>query len=114
MGGFGRFRCSPIDYVPAPCCSQKEKGGDGGGDLGERQARLGPVCLSLRPRRLADFERVDVDGLDNVLELSLAEIVDLEVEPSLDLPIGVLAQIAPGAATPSSRAATLTPSPTAS
>jgi hypothetical protein len=39
---------------------------------------------------LADFERIYVDGLGDVFELSLAEVVDLEVEPALDLPIGVL------------------------
>jgi hypothetical protein len=36
--------------------------------------------------RLADFERVDVDRLGDVLQL----IGDLEVEPPLHLPIGLL------------------------
>jgi hypothetical protein len=42
--------------------------------------------------RLPDFERVDVDRLGDVLELGSAEIGDLEIEPSLDLPVGLLGQ----------------------
>ena len=44
----------------------------------------------LRLRRLADFERIDPDRLGNVLELRSAEIADRQIEPPLDLPIGVL------------------------
>ena len=66
----------------------------------------------LRLGQLADLNRIDVDRLGNILELGCAEIADLEIEPLLDLAIGVLGrQIAPGFATPSSRAAILTPSP---
>ena len=43
-----------------------------------------------RLRRLADFERIDPDRLGDVLELGRAEIGDSEIEPPLDLPIGVL------------------------
>ena len=41
-------------------------------------------------RRLADFERIDADRLGDVLELGRAEVGDLQIKPSLDLPIGVL------------------------
>ena len=44
----------------------------------------------LRLRRLADFERIDVDRLGDVLELGRAEIADRHLEPSLDLPVCVL------------------------
>ena len=43
-----------------------------------------------RLRRLADFERIDVDRLGDVLALGRAEIADRHREPSLDLPIGLL------------------------
>ena len=46
----------------------------------------------LRLRGLADFERIDPDRLGDVLELGRAEIGDREIEPPLDLPIGVLGQ----------------------
>ena len=46
----------------------------------------------LRLGRLADFERIDADRLGYVLELGRAEIVDREIEPPFDLPIGVLGQ----------------------
>ena len=39
---------------------------------------------------LADFERIDPDRIGDVLELGLVEIGDREIEPPLDLPIGVL------------------------
>ena len=42
--------------------------------------------------RLADLKRIDPDRLGDVLELLRAEIVDRKVEPSLDLPVGVLGQ----------------------
>ena len=45
-----------------------------------------------RLRRLADFERIDVDRLGDVLELGRAEIADRHLEPSLDLPVGVLGE----------------------
>ena len=40
----------------------------------------------------ADFERIDPDRFGDVLELGRAEIGDREIEPPLDLPIGVLGQ----------------------
>ena len=43
-------------------------------------------------RGLADFERIDPDRLGDVLELGRAEIGDREIEPPLDLPIGVLGE----------------------
>jgi len=42
--------------------------------------------------RLADFERIDPDWLGDVLELSRAEIADREIEPPLDLPIGLFGE----------------------
>ena len=42
--------------------------------------------------RLADFQRVDVDRLSDVLQLSCAEVGDLEIEPTLDLSLGILGQ----------------------
>ena len=43
-------------------------------------------------RRLADVERIDADRFGDVLELRRAEIVDRQIEPPLDLPIGVLGE----------------------
>ena len=40
----------------------------------------------------ADVKRIDPDRLGDVLELGRAEIADREIEPPLDLPIGVLGQ----------------------
>ena len=40
----------------------------------------------------ADLERIDADRLGDVLELGRAEIDDREIEPPLDLTIGVLGQ----------------------
>ena len=50
------------------------------------------VGRGLRLGGLADFERIDPDRLGDVLELGRAEIGDGEIEPPLDLPIGVLGQ----------------------
>ena len=41
---------------------------------------------------LADLERIDPDRLSDVLELGQAEIMDRQIEPSLDLPIGLLGE----------------------
>src|SRR5208337_1513865 len=38
----------------------------------------------------ADLQRIDPDRLGDVLELGLTEIGDGEIEPALDLPIGLL------------------------
>ena len=71
-------------------------------DIGERQnddrearwgrsfRRRGRCGLGLG--RLADFERIDVDRLGDVLELGLAEIADLKIEPPLHLPIGLFGE----------------------
>ena len=63
----------------------------------ERSAgRQGPGPASrprgLRLRRLADLERIDPDRVGDVLELLSAEIGDREIEPPLDLPVGLLGQ----------------------
>jgi len=55
----------------------------------ERCFRLG----RLRLRRFADFERIDPHRLGDVLEVVLAEIVDREIEPRLDLAVSVLGKI---------------------
>ena len=71
-------------------------------DIGERQddhreARRGGFFgrwgrRGLRLGGLADVKRIDPDRLGDVLELRRAEIADGEIEPPLDLPIGVLGQ----------------------
>ena len=71
-------------------------------DIGERQddhreARRGGFFRRWGRRGLrlggrADFERIDPDRLGDVLELGRAEIGDREIEPPLDLPIGVLGE----------------------
>jgi hypothetical protein len=43
-----------------------------------------------RLRRLADFKRLDVYRLSDVLQLHSAEIAHFEIEPLLDLPVGLL------------------------
>jgi hypothetical protein len=77
MGGFCRFRRSSIEDVPPACEGQKEKRGDGGDErhgtrapLGRHDLRLiGCRCRNRRLclHRLADFERVDVGRLGDVL-----------------------------------------------
>ena len=69
-------------------------------DIGERQdddreARRGGFFgrwgrRGLRLGGHADLERIDPDRLGDVLELGRAEIGDREIEPPLDLTIGVL------------------------
>ena len=46
----------------------------------------------LRLRGLTDFERIDADRLGDVLELCRAEVADREIEPPLDLAVGVLGE----------------------
>ena len=43
-------------------------------------------------RRFADFERIDADRFGDVLELGRPKIADLEINPRLDLPVGLLGQ----------------------
>ena len=40
----------------------------------------------------ADLKRIDPDRLGDVLELGRAEIADREIEPPLDLPVGLLGE----------------------
>jgi len=40
----------------------------------------------------ADLERIDADRLSDIFELGVAEIADAEIEPRLDLTVGVLRQ----------------------
>ena len=93
------FVSASAEKIPAAGGGQKEKGGDGGGERTRSpSAAWTPTPLPdrrRRPRRLrlgrlADFERIDADRLGDVLELHCAEIADLEIEPLLHLPIGVL------------------------
>src|SRR5208337_4703444 len=61
---------------------------------------------------LADFERIDPDGLGDVLEPDGSEIADRYLERAFtSRKASSERQIAPGFATPSNRAAILTPSP---
>ncbi len=64
----------------------------GGGAVEAQSGRKfrGRCCLCLS--RGADLQRIDPDRLGDVLELGVAEIADREVEPRLDLAIGVLGQ----------------------
>ena len=41
---------------------------------------------------MADVERIDPDRIGDILELGRAKIADREIEPTLDLTIGVLGQ----------------------
>jgi hypothetical protein len=41
-------------------------------------------------QRLAYFKRIDPDRIGDVFKLGLAEIGDREIEPALDLPIGLV------------------------
>ena len=59
----------------------------GGADFSGAGAGAGFACSGL-----ADFERIDPDRLGDVLELGRAEIGDREIEPPLDLPVGVLGE----------------------
>ena len=59
----------------------------GGADFSGAGAGAGFACGGL-----ADFKRIDPDRLGDVLELGRAEIADREIEPPLDLPIGVLGE----------------------
>jgi hypothetical protein len=102
MDGLRRFRRSSIDDVPSACGGQKDKGSNGGDERGGTHVPFGRHRLRLigwhrrrhrfRLHRLADFERVDADGFSDVLQLGCAEVDDLEIEPTLDLSIGVLGQ----------------------
>jgi hypothetical protein len=63
----------------------------------DREARRGGFCKcggarGLRVGGLADIKRIDANWLSDVLELSRAEIGDLESEPTLDLTISVLGE----------------------
>ena len=49
----------------------------------------------VRLSRIADVQRIDPDRFGDVLELGRAEVPDGEIEPPLDLPIGVLGQADP-------------------
>ena len=48
--------------------------------------------LSRTARARADLERVGANGLGDILELRLAHVRDGEVEPRLDLPVGVVGE----------------------
>jgi len=71
-------------------------------DIGEwqddhREARRGGFFLcrgwrGLGLKGLADLKRIDSDRLGDVLESGCAEIGDLEIEPPLDLPVGLLGE----------------------
>ena len=63
-------------------------------------------------RRRAQAQQIRAHRLGDVLEALGPEVGPLKLEPRPDLPVGVLRQANPGCSQiPSSRAATLTPSP---
>src|SRR5208283_5557565 len=66
-----------------------------------RQSRQEIKCIRLSKRmddQVAGLRRLASDSpsgspeFGDVLELSMAEVVDLEIEPSLDLPVGLLGE----------------------
>ena len=52
----------------------------------------GSAGFAASPRRDADLQRVNPDGVGDVLEFGGAEVADSEIEPALDLTIGVLGE----------------------
>ena len=78
------------EQIPCARCYHDQQGCDPGGEQG--QARTVLLREGLRLRRLADLERIDPYRLGDILELRRAEIGDGEIEPSLDLPVGLLGQ----------------------
>jgi hypothetical protein len=78
------------------CALRQPAAGAGPRHDDHREARrplpvgLGNGGRGLRLGRDVDLQRIDPDGLGNVLELGRAEIVDSEIEPPPDLPIGLL------------------------
>jgi hypothetical protein len=100
MGGLRRFHQATAEDGPATGGSKKQKGGDGGNERGGAKAPLRPKRLCrigrgrgrIRRSLLADFQRVDANGLDDVLEMRWAQIGDLEIEPLFHLPVGLLGQ----------------------
>jgi hypothetical protein len=99
-GGLERLNTVADEQKPTDGAGKKDEGGNGGDERGPAPTLLGRQRLRLishrrqrwrlRLSRLADFQRIDVDRLGDVLELGLAEIGDLEIEPPLHLPIGLL------------------------
>ena len=96
MRGPGRRRATRAQQIPGAARDQDEQRGEPAGERRKGGAgfRRG---LRYRRRRLrlggdADLKRVNPNRLGDVLELGGTEIADLEVEPRLDLPIGVLGQ----------------------
>ena len=108
-----------IEKPPRAAADQDKQCGERCGERRERRtlfrwrSRHGSAGIrGLRLRGDADSKRIDPDRLGDVLELGLAEIGDRQIEPSLDLTIGVLGKADRARlAMPSSRAAILTPSP---
>ena len=73
--------------APATKHEQRRKRGERAG----RAMKL-PRNGGLRLRRDAHCKRIDPDRVSDVLELGQAEVADREIEPPLDLAIGVLRQ----------------------
>ena len=100
----GRLRsdaCGPvrIEEPPRAARDHDEQRRERGGERREpetplrRRGRRGRDGFRrLRLRGDADLKRIDPDRLGDVLELGRAEIGDREIEPPLDLTIGVLGQ----------------------
>ena len=67
-------------------------------DIGEREnhnRKSGRAGFFRNSRRLrldfmADFEGVDADRLSNILQLGCPQVGDLEIDPPLYLPVGLL------------------------
>ena len=100
----GRLRgdaCGPvrIEEPPRAARDHNQQRRERGGERREpetpllRRGRCGDRRHGFRRLRLrwsADLQRIDVHRLGDVLERHRAEIADLEIEPRLHLPIGVV------------------------
>ena len=83
------------EEIPSAAGDNEDQSCDPGGEKREPRTlfRLGRFLRrGLRPRRLADFERIDPNRVGNILELPRTEIADGKIKPPFDLTIGVLGQ----------------------
>ena len=92
----GAVRFAPRNHARASR-EQHEQGRDPGGERCPRGQTLvrNRALRRLRGLRFggnADLKRIDSYRLGDVLELCRAEIRNLEIEPPLDLPVGVFGQ----------------------
>ena len=89
-----RSQAGSLQEPPCPAREDDEQGGDPSSERREREALFwrDRPCWSggLRLSGDADLQRINPDRIGDVLELSVAEVGDRQIKPSLDLSIGVL------------------------